>query len=179
MTRARSLAALALAAALALSACGSSSSDAGSDTGSQAGGASAASTTAPAGQAPVALSGKVNDHGTKDLSGDGATPTLSMELDDDYFSPTYVQVAPGAKVTVELENEGAMAHTFTIDGQGIDQKVEPGKKAKVTVTIPQSGSLAFLCDFHVKAGMQGAFFTGTGSSGATTTTAASKDLPGY
>ncbi|CAN5612950.1 hypothetical protein BH10ACT1_BH10ACT1_33740 [soil metagenome] len=177
MTRTRSLAALAVATALMLSACGSSSSDAGSDTGSEAGGASVTSPAA----APVALAGKVNDHGTKDLSGDGATATLSMELDDDYFSPTFVQAAPGATVTVELENEGDMPHTFTLDDKSIDTKVLPGKVAKVTVTVPKSGSLRFSCDFHLRAGMQGAFYTGTGAAApaASSTTEAARGASGY
>jgi len=120
----------------------------------------------------------VNAEGTKDISGDGDQADLEMELDDNYFKPTYIKAAPGATVTVELENEGDNPHTFTLDDGSIDQKLDPGAKASVEVTIPDDGILRFSCDFHGAMGMQGAFYTeagtGSGASGdAPTTTAAS------
>jgi plastocyanin len=57
---------------------------------------------------------------------------------------------------VAIENEGKNTHTFTIDSAKIDQQIEPGKKATVEVTVPQSGNLNFYCRFHRGSGMQGA-----------------------
>jgi plastocyanin len=37
-----------------------------------------------------------------------------------------------------------------------DQDVDAGEKAEVTVTIPQSGKLAFYCKYHKQLGMAGA-----------------------
>lgn len=175
MTRTRTtLAALAVAVTLLAAGCGSSGGSDSSD------GSAKGTTTAAAGSsssdAPVALEGKVNDEGSKDISGDGDKADLSMELDDNYFSPTFIKAAPGATVTVELENEGTNPHTFTLDDGSIDQQVAPGEKATVEVTVPDTGSLRFSCDFHGDMGMQGAFYTGDGSSSssgsdATTTTA--------
>ena len=112
--------------------------------------------TTPAG---VELSGPVNDKGTADISDDGATPTIDIEVDDSYFSPTFIKAAPGATVAVKLENEGDTTHTFTVDG-AVDQQLEPGADATVTVEVPESGSVRFFCDFHSGMGMQGAFYTG-------------------
>ena len=172
MTRTRTIAALAVASALLLAACGSSSSDSSSDGGGSGSGSSS--------KAPVALSGKVNDKGTEDVSGDGATAKVEMELDDNYYSPTFIKAAPGATVTVELENEGSSPHTFTLDDGDVDTEVAPGKKAEVNVTIPETGTLRFSCNFHGSMGMQGAFYTGAGGSsgagssdGSTTTDAPS------
>jgi plastocyanin len=169
--------AVAIAVAFVAAGCGSSG---GSDASGSGGGTGAeATTTAAGGSAPVQLEGKVNAKGTKDISSDGAEADLAMELDDNSFSPTYVKAAPGAKVTVELENEGSNPHTFTLDDGTIDQKVEPGAKATVEVTIPDDGMLRFSCDFHGAMGMQGAFYTGAGdpapssSSGDTSTTGTS------
>ena len=89
---------------------------------------------------------------------DGAS--VEMEMDDFYFGPTYLTGPAGAKVTLELSNEGQKNHTFTIDSAKIDQQVDPGQKATVQVTMPASGSLAFYCKFHVSGGMQGAFAIG-------------------
>ena len=80
-----------------------------------------------------------------------------MELDDFYFGPTFVSVPAGAKVKIDLSNEGQKNHTFTIDSAKIDTQVNPGQKATVDVTLPASGTLAFYCKFHIDAGMQGAF----------------------
>lgn len=156
----------AMALVLVASACGgdnkpSSSSGtttaSGSDSGSGSGSASGTATSAAAGSAPVSLPGTVNDHGTGTVKDGG---DLEMELDDFYFGPTFVTGPAGAKVTLNLSNEGQKSHTFTIDSAKIDQQVDPGKKATVQVTLPASGTLAFYCRFHVSGGMQGAFTIG-------------------
>ncbi|MGN6695740.1 MAG: cupredoxin domain-containing protein [Aquihabitans sp.] len=174
-TRPRTLvAALAIILAFVAAGCGSSGGSDASDTTTAKGDAT---TTAASGSsdAPVKLEGTVNDKGSKDISGDGDKADLEMELDDDYFSPTFIKAAPGATVTVELENEGDNPHTFTLDDGSVDEKLDPGAKATVEVTVPEDGSLRFSCDFHGSMGMQGAFYTGTGGSsgGDVTTTAAS------
>ena len=175
------IAALAVALAFVAAGCGSSGGrDAGGSSGSPSD--STATTTAAASDLPVALDGKVNDEGTKDISGDGDKTELEMELDDDSFSPTFIKAAPGATVTVQLENEGDDPHTFTLDDGSVDQQVEPGAKASVEVTIPDDGVLRFSCNFHGTMGMQGAFSTdagATGSSGATTSTKAPSGDSGY
>ena len=148
---------------LVVSACGgdnkpSSSSGttsaSGSGSGSGSDSASGTATSAASGSAPVSLPGKVNEHGTKAVTDGGE---LEMELDDFYFGPTYVTGPAGAKVKIDLSNEGQKNHTFTIDSAKIDTEVDTGQKATVEVTLPASGSLAFYCRFHVSGGMQGAF----------------------
>lgn len=123
--------------------------------------------------APVALAGTVNDRGTTDISGQGTTPELAMDLEDDSYSPTFVQAEPGATVTLDLTNKGSLVHTFTLDDKTVDETLQPGATATVEVTVPSSGSLRFSCDFHGAMGMQGAFFTtsaGSAPAGAATTT---------
>ncbi len=159
------LAAVGLMLALALTGCSSSKDKAKVD-----------SASGP----PVSLSGTVTDKGTKDASGEGATPTLALELDDNAFNPTFTQFAPGAVVKVQLKNAGTHEHTFTLADGGVDQSLAPGQSAEVTVTVPSSGSVNFFCRIHRSSGMQGAFYTsatasgsgaGPGSSGASSTTA--------
>ena len=112
---------------------------------------------------------QANDHGSKSASGE-----TKVELDDYYFKPTVLKGSPGQKITLELENEGSAEHTFTVDAQGVDQELEPGDEAKVTVTIPKSGAISFYCKFHKDEGMAGALVangsspssgSGSGSSG--------------
>jgi plastocyanin len=94
---------------------------------------------------------QANDHGSKSASGE-----TKVELDDYYFEPTVLKGQPGQKVTLELENEGSIEHNFTVDSLGVDKDLEPGKEAKVTVTIPKSGAISFYCKYHKSEGMAGA-----------------------
>lgn len=142
--------------------------------------ASASSQTSGGGSSsqPVALSGTTNDHGTQKVTGD----EISIEMDDFYFNPTFLQGAPGQTLTVHLKNEGSSAHTFTSTALGADTTVQPGQTADVKVTLPQTGATEYHCRFHQSSGMQGAFFftagdpvaggtapAGSGSGGASST----------
>jgi len=96
---------------------------------------------------------KANDHGTKDVSG---ASSVEVEQDNFYFNPTILKGTAGQKVTLDLSNEGSALHNFSITDQGIDQDVQSGKKAELTVTFPQSGTLVFFCKYHQTLGMVGA-----------------------
>jgi plastocyanin len=143
--------AVALATIVGLSACSSGSS-------------SNKVKSASAGPAPVQLTGKVNNKGSKDLTASGAAANASIEADDFSFNPSFVKTAPGAAVTVALKNNGTAQHTFTINGTNVDQTLDPGQQATVTVQVPQTGFLQFHCRFHESRGMQGAFYSTTGDT---------------
>ncbi len=96
---------------------------------------------------------EANDHGTTDASD---KDELELELDDNYFEPTVIQGSPGQTLKLELENEGDAEHNFTLEDQQLDQDVDAGEKAEVTVTFPQSGQLSFYCKYHRDVGMAGA-----------------------
>jgi plastocyanin len=126
--------------------------------------------------APVTLSGKVTNKGTKDLTSMGKTINFSLEADDEdnltkfYFEPTFIKVTPGGKVTVKVENEGTTDHNFSITALHIDQTIAKGQDKEITLTLPSSGAVAFFCKFHVGSGMQGAFFFNPGDTVITTNT---------
>jgi plastocyanin len=117
-----------------------------------------------------------NNHGTKSVSG-----SAEVELDDYYFEPTVLRGKPGSSVTLELKNKGSVEHNFTVESQGIDKNLEPGKSATVSVTIPKSGSIAFYCKYHKSMGMAGALTGGAngGMSGGGTTTGQTSTGKGY
>jgi plastocyanin len=138
-----------------VSGCGSSNSSSGSTESSSSGG----------GKKTVA-GVQANDHGTKTASSSGKT---EVELDDFYFEPTVIRGKPGAEVRLELKNEGTTEHTFTIDSQGVNQDLQPGDEAEVTVTIPKSGAVSFYCKFHKSSGMAGALAVSGGTGGMTDT----------
>jgi plastocyanin len=120
------------------------------------------STSPPTAAAPVKLSGEVNNHGKQSIAG---KDEVRLEADDFYFEPTFLGATPSQVVTVEIENEGQNAHTFTITSLDIDEVIQPGGDAKIEVKLPKSGVVNFFCRFHVSQGMQGAFyFPGSSSS---------------
>lgn len=144
---------------LAAAGCGSSNSSSSGTTTESSGGGGGQKTIAGV---------NANDHGTKAVASKGKT---EVELDDFYFKPTVLEGKPGEKVTLELKNEGSTEHSFTIDSQGIDQDLQPGDAAEVTVTIPKSGVVSFYCKFHKSSGMAGALaVTGQAGTGGTTDT---------
>ncbi|MEO8695123.1 MAG: cupredoxin domain-containing protein [Acidimicrobiales bacterium] len=128
----------------------------------------------------VALDGIVNNHGTKDL---GTAAKVEVELDDLYFSPTFVKAKPGTEIEISLKNDGEVKHTFTIDDTKTNVELDAGQKASVKVTLPASGALAYYCSFHRGSGMQGAFSVSTttaaAGSGTPTTVASSSGGYGY
>ncbi|HVF04727.1 MAG TPA: cupredoxin domain-containing protein [Frankiaceae bacterium] len=146
----------AVTAVTALTACGGGGDTTGTgDTGPTT---TTAPSTPPATSAaatpPVALTGTVDDRGTKDI---GSATTLAMDLGDFYFAPTYVTAAPGTKLTIALTNSGKAPHTFTVQSPNVDVSVEAGGTGTASLTLPSSGTLAFYCRFHRAQGMQGGF----------------------
>jgi plastocyanin len=129
-------------------------------------------------KAPVQLDGKVNNKGTSTVK----NGKVHIEADNYYFDKTFLKGSAG-DVTVEIENESSVPHTFTIDDQNIDKEIQPGKKAKVTVTLTAGQPVNFYCKFHVSSGMQGALFTGAGGTttgtGTKSSGSGSEGVPGY
>ncbi len=73
----------------------------------------------------------------------GATGDITMV--DNAFQPAEVTVAAGDTVT--LVNTGQAPHTFTVEGGEIDEELEPGAEAEVTIDL-EAGSYPFVCEFH-------------------------------
>lgn len=112
--------------------------------------------------APVKLAGPVTNHGTKAVP--GAKPSITIEVEDDFFEPTFLKLDPGATVSLKLENKGIHSHTFTIQGLRIDQILAPGESKTLAFTLPAEPGANFVCKFHQPNGMQGAFFYTEGAT---------------
>ncbi len=98
----------------------------------------------------------------------GGGNTITVKAEDFKFDPSTLQVQAGMPLRITLENDGKVAHTFTISELDIDQEVQPGRQATVQVTAPQAGTLTFFCRFHQNRGMTGTLtVTGSGSSAPT------------
>ena len=88
--------------------------------------------------------------GEGDTDAGGGTSTLSMV--DNAFEPATLSVSSGD--TVEVSNDGEAPHNITIEGEGIDEDVEPGQSTSVTFDL-DPGEYAMFCEYHREAGMEG------------------------
>ena len=149
-------------AASAAVACGS-----GTDEG--AGSASTPAAMAPAQSTPAAAAtasggtrtiGAItyNDKGTMSAS---VKTEMTVALQDFAFAPTFLQGTPGQKVMLQLTNDSATPHNFSVEAQKVDKDVASKAKASVEVTIPQTGGLLFFCKLHNSSGMNGQLLAGT------------------
>jgi plastocyanin len=141
------------------------------------GGFSVANASAPTkDKPPVKISGDVNNHGTGKVKGDAVT----LATHDFYFEKTFIKGKQGTTVGVTIENKGSVAHTFTIDAQGVDEELAAGDSVDVDVKIPKNGKAAnFYCRFHVASGMQGALFSKAGGASSAKKKADDSGSGGY
>ena len=115
----------------------------------------------------LAACGGGSSSGGNSESGSASGKT-EVELDDDYFDPKTITGDAGETITLELKNEGSNEHNFTLDAQSVDQDVEAGDEAEVTVTLPKSGTLTFYCKYHRSQGMTGTLGSSSTSSSTST-----------
>jgi plastocyanin len=66
--------------------------------------------------------------------------------------PSTINVKQGT--TLMLKNVSDTAHTFTVNGRGIDVETQPGQTSRVTIDL-KPGSYPFICRFHQSLGMIG------------------------
>lgn len=99
-----------------------------------------------------AACGKSSSSSSGSGSSNGGTVSLKQGAGGLVFSPTSLTVKKGA--SVDVSNVGSSAHTFTINGKGIDVVNDPGQSQKVTITLAP-GTYPFVCRFHEAQGMKG------------------------
>jgi plastocyanin len=92
--------------------------------------------------------------GSSDDNGGGGATSASIQAGAGgfVFSPTTVSIAEGGEITVK--NVGTIPHTFTIQDKNINEVLQPGNSAKVTIDLPP-GTYPFICTFHQSQGMTG------------------------
>jgi uncharacterized cupredoxin-like copper-binding protein len=139
----------------------------------------AAQATREAASAPAATPGA---EGATPVA--GATPTTGDETTtaattvevvsfDIYFEPSELTIPANTDVTVNLPNEGATLHNFSIDALGIDVDIAPGATEQVVINAP-AGEYEYYCNVpgHKQAGMVGTLIvsgdTAAASAGAAT-----------
>jgi len=133
----------------------------------------AAAPAAAAKKPPVKIDGPVTNEGVGTVRNGAAT----IKAGNFSFEKTFLKTAPGT-VEVTVENTSSATHTFTVDGQDVDEQLAPGAKKTVSIAVGADEPVVFYCRFHQGTGMKGAFFTATGAT-ATSPKATASAPGGY
>ncbi len=82
---------------------------------------------------------------------------VTLSASEFKFSPTSIQVPVGQKVSLTLNNTGAIEHDVTIPSTGFALLAKAGQQASADVTFDKTGQLDFFCSIpgHQDAGMKG------------------------
>ena len=95
---------------------------------------------------------------------------VEVEQLDFFFKPATLVGTPGQTLTIDLKNDSAASHTFTIEGDlPVDEEVQPGEVGQARVTFPESGEVTFVCTYHENRGMVGKLEVSSSSGQSTTT----------
>jgi len=99
--------------------------------------------------------------GEEQAAGQGAGQAVEVEAYDIYFEPKELSIPANTDVTVQVPNEGAALHNFSIDELGIDVDIAPGATEEVVINAP-AGEYQFYCNVpgHKQAGMVGTLTVG-------------------
>lgn len=81
-----------------------------------------------------------------EAAGGGQTTTVVAQ--DFSFETSSLEFEPGADVTVTLDNQGEVEHTFSIEELDVEAEAAGGETAEATFAMPESGSLEFFCEYH-------------------------------
>jgi plastocyanin len=103
-------------------------------------------------QASGARQQLVTDGGTFDARGLSSVQVTATNF---RFSPSTILGTPGQRLTLVVRNTSQTPHNVTAGSAGVDQDLAPGTTQRVTLTVPASGQLVFVCSFHAAGGMAG------------------------
>jgi plastocyanin len=90
-------------------------------------------------EAAVTTTGNQTGAVRMDVRGDDIVEVVQHDYS---FRPATLVGTPGQTLTIDLKNEGAAEHTFTIEGSlPVDEEVPPGDVGQIRITFPESGEV--------------------------------------
>ena len=88
-------------------------------------------------------------------SGGGGDSATRVSIVDFGYGPENINARAGELVTLEVVNNGAAPHTFTITGVVDSGTLNSGQTRTVSFTPSAAGTLQFLCTIHGAGVMSG------------------------
>ncbi|HWC29173.1 MAG TPA: cupredoxin domain-containing protein [Dehalococcoidia bacterium] len=105
----------------------------------------------------VACGGDDDDDGGGGSTSGGSDndEAIEVRMVDFGYEPRSITVRANQPVAIELENDGAQPHTFTIANVVDSQRVEAGQSKPIAFSPAQTGTFTFFCTIHGQASMSG------------------------
>jgi plastocyanin len=103
----------------------------------------------------IACGGGDDDEDDGSSSGSGGGGAIDVRMLDFAYESTGVRGRAGQEVTINLKNDGAQPHTFTITGLVDSERVDAGQSKTIRFTPAQAGTLTFFCTIHGQSSMSG------------------------
>ena len=92
----------------------------------------------------------------------GCDCRVAVTASDFRFSPSTIEGTPGEVLTLVVSNSSGTEHNVTQKAQDVDVDLADGSTKTFQLTVPISGRLVFVCEYHASRGMAGS----VGVSGA-------------
>ena len=84
-------------------------------------------------------------------AGGGGENELKLTASGTAWNTTSLEMAAGAQVSIEVDNQDSIEHNFTFEAAQADVDLPANEDATVTFTAPAAGTYDFLCKFHPSA----------------------------
>ena len=112
-------------------------------------------------------------------AGSAAAPPITIAAADIKFEPKQAEIPANSDVTVNLPNNGALPHNFSIDALHISVDLAAGEKDASTTINAAPGTYEYYCNVpgHKEAGMVGTLTVKPGAGGAAASPAAGVASP--
>jgi plastocyanin len=81
-------------------------------------------------------------------AGGGSSGDVSMTIKNFSFNPGTIQGSAGQTLTIDISNQDDVEHSFTLDDDSVSQDFEGGDSGSVQVTLPDSGTVGWHCEYH-------------------------------
>ena len=88
---------------------------------------------------------------TTAAAGGGGEDELQLTASGTAWNTTSLEMAAGAQVSIEVDNQDSIQHNFTFEAAQADMDLPANEDATVTFTAPAAGTYDFLCKFHPSA----------------------------
>ena len=85
---------------------------------------------------------------TTAAAGGGGEDELQLTASGTAWNTTSLEMAAGAQVSIEVDNQDTMQHNFTFEAAQADVDIPDNEDATVSITAPAAGSYEFFCKFH-------------------------------
>ena len=103
----------------------------------------------------LVLSGVLHIASLETVGADDSAGAIAVGMKDTRFHPTEVVVQAGQPAMLVVKNSDLVAHTFTVEGLGINEVIIGGSEKLIAIAASSPGSFAYVCEFFGHEEMKG------------------------